>query len=353
MEFNRIVTHARPHLDEIVAIWLLRKFGEVRYPGIGTANIDYWSNGGTTPDGRSASAYEKEGALLIGVGGGRFDEHPGVGVERKKSQCAATLVARDLGVIEDPALDMILDTVAQNDLKGHGNPLDLANLALVMYGQMSHEQVIAWVTDGLEARYAERTKFFGQAAKEFAEKAMVEDIVRPSGKVKLAVIESDDDQVAKFAKTKDGCNAAVTVQKRSSGNVQIMTNKKFGIKLYDVVKAIRYEEQVEAGKIVTSDWKALESEGKVAGAENWFFHEEGQMLLNGSLTVTDMLPTRISLEKIVELIKIGLEIDSFEPRFAEKCLKGKCASSKGNPCLWYAYGFYRCRTVRFQMGQGK
>ncbi len=348
MKFDLIITHHRPHLDEIVAIWLLRKFGKTRYPGVGDARLESWSNGGATIDGRPASDYEKNGILLVGVGGGRFDEHPGVNVERKQGKSAAQLVAEDLGVDDEPALDMILDFVNKNDIKGFGNPLDLANLVLVMYQDHPTDEVIAWATVGVEARYAERRSFFTEAKREFEMKARVMEVPRPSGKIKMAVIESDNDQVAKFAKSKSGCNAALVIQKRSTGNVQILVNKKSGVRIYDIVQMIRYVEQEIRGKIVTTDWGALASEGKVAGAENWFFHEEGQMLLNGSLTVTDMPPTLIPLERIVEIAKIGLDNGSFEPGFAARCLKGKCASSRSNPCPWYAYGLHRCRSLRFQ-----
>ena len=67
--YKYIVTHSRPHLDEIAAIWILRKFGEQTFPGISTAQLIFWETGGQTPDGRSSQEYDNEGYLLLGVGG--------------------------------------------------------------------------------------------------------------------------------------------------------------------------------------------------------------------------------------------------------------------------------------------
>ena len=50
--FNEIVTHERPHLDEIVAIWLLRRFGETRFPGISQAKVSYTAIVRNGPDAR-------------------------------------------------------------------------------------------------------------------------------------------------------------------------------------------------------------------------------------------------------------------------------------------------------------
>lgn len=51
-------------MDEIAAIWILRKFGEEKFPGVSKAPIEFWNNGGNTPDGRSADEYERDGILL-------------------------------------------------------------------------------------------------------------------------------------------------------------------------------------------------------------------------------------------------------------------------------------------------
>jgi hypothetical protein len=47
----------------------------------------------------------------------------------------------------------------------------------------------------------------------------------------------------------------------------------------------------------------LSGEGRVLGAEEWYFHEKLQALLNGALTAKDVIPTKIPIEKITQIIK--------------------------------------------------
>ncbi|MDO8515705.1 MAG: hypothetical protein Q7S28_00445 [bacterium] len=308
VRFHTIVTHEKTHVDEYEAIRLLRKFGEVMFPGISTAKVIYWKMGGETPDGRSAEDYERDGVLLVGVGGGRFDEHPTVNVERKAGECAATLVAKALGVQDDPALAEILKYVVANDLKGGAQPFDIASLAKLMHQQHpdNPEMVMEWVLAGLEAKYQEQFQFWTSTKEDFERNAQVEEIATGGKLIKIVSIISDGDQISKFARSEHGGYAAVVIQKRLSGNVQIYTNKRSGVTLYDVAQMLRLAEQEKKGHVVTTDWDTLSSEGKVAGAEEWFFHKEGQMILNGSLTATGVSPTKLSLEEILDIIRIGL-----------------------------------------------
>ena len=69
-----LITHINPHLDEIFAIWLTRKF----HPGFKKAKIDF------VPSGQPGEiTYNKKlpdtdpNIVFLGVGAGKFDEHWG------------------------------------------------------------------------------------------------------------------------------------------------------------------------------------------------------------------------------------------------------------------------------------
>ena len=347
---HTIATHEKPHLDEIAAIWLLRKFGEKRFPGISTAGVAYWDSGGT-PDGRAADAYEKEGILPVGVGGGSLDEHPAEGRERREGECAATLTADLLGIRDDPVLEKILKFVLMSDTKGAGNSFDLAYLVKAFHRQYPEDskRVMEWVLLALEVKYNEQVEFLSSAREEF-QKAEVEEVPGPNGQtLKMATVRSDSELVGKFARSERGCRAAVVIQRLSRGNTQIYTNKLFRVLLYDVAQMIRLAEQEAKGEVVTTDWRLLASEGKVKGAEEWYFHSAGQFLLNGSLTTRNVPPTRLSLESIQEIVRIGVNPNAFEPKRAEDCTHGICTSTRNNPCPWYAWGLHRCRKIRYEM----
>jgi len=352
---STIATHEKPHLDEIVAIWLLKKFGEKKFPGISKAKITYWDTGGETPDNRPAEEYEKKGTVLIGIGGGRFDEHPNNGNPRKEGECTATLVAKVLQIENDPSLEKILAFTLNNDLKAAAHPFDLAYITKLMHQQYPDNpgKVITWVIAGLEVKYQEQYQFFNDTKKEFDKLAVIEKIPGPSKRVlTLVSITTDNEQMNKFARSNFGCNADIIIQKNSSGNVQIFSNQKKGkLTFYDVVQMIRLTEQKAKGKIITSDWKNLAAEGKVEGAEEWYYFEKGQMLLNGSHTARNIPATKLTMEEIKKIVKIGVNPIAFEPSRTNKCQKIICNSTRNNECPWYKFGLHRCRKIRFEMNK--
>lgn len=204
-------THEAPHLDEIAAKWLIEKFGNKEF----------------------LDKYAPNRTLEVGIGGGSFDEHPVHG-ERKEDECATTLVAKALGVDDEPALEKILKFVVTHDLKGGVQPFDLAYLVNLLHRQFPNdpEKVIEWATIGLEAKYQEQLQFFTATKQEFERAAEIEEIQGPGGQIlKMVTVVSDDEQMSKFARSSLGGRAAIVIQKRSSGNVQIYTNKRYGLTL--------------------------------------------------------------------------------------------------------------------------
>ena len=151
--------------------FLLKKFGENKFPGISKARIVCWNSGDGNGVGvkRSVDDYEKEGALFIGVGGGRFDEHPVASGERKQNECSATLVAKALGIADDPSLEKILKFALNNDIKAAASPFDLAYITKIMHQRYpdNSDKVMEWVMAGLEAKYQEQDSFFNEAKKNF------------------------------------------------------------------------------------------------------------------------------------------------------------------------------------------
>lgn len=77
-----LITHINPHLDDISAIWLFKKF----FPEFRGAQIEFIN--------ASRDAETKEGSgekIFFGTGGGKYDEHKG-----DLEDCAASLVWKDI-----------------------------------------------------------------------------------------------------------------------------------------------------------------------------------------------------------------------------------------------------------------
>lgn len=353
---NRIVTHVAPHLDEIFAIWLLRHFGEAEFPGVSSAPVEYWEAGMEETNWRDHFA---AGTLQLGVGGGRFDEHPRPGRDRKEGHSATSLVATALNVASDEGLKRTLDYVITDDLEGSRNPFSLASLVVTLHRQHPNDPqfVIDWATTAIDALLANQQHFFGETRREFEEKAVITTFRQHGKKRKLAAIETDDLQVPAFARSKLGGYVAVVIMRNSGGQTSILTNKHYRLKLNDLARCVRIEERrTKDESRPSANWKSLEIEGEVSGAEEWFYFKEGEMLLNGSPTHPEVPPTSLTLERLVELVTVALSDREFEPTRQEQCREGVCTNSSASPCPWYHWGLSRCRTIRYRTaypGTGK
>jgi len=340
--FTRILTHERPHLDEIAAIWLLRRFGDSRFPGVSQAEVSFTTVWKLAESGLSADEYERNGVLLLGVGGGRFDEHPTLEQGRKADDCATTLVARELGVNDDPTLTKILRFVYAADVLGNSSPFDVSYMVKLLHSQYPSEpqRVMDWALFAIEARYQEQVRFFTVVKPEFDAKAKVEEVQVGQRRLRMVTIESDEDGIHKYARSEYGARAAVVIQRRSSGNVAVLASKQTGVDLKEVAKLVRMAERAAKGLAPLEDEAQLLGEGRVPGAEEWFYHLPGQMLLNGSLTQDDVPATRLSLEQVAGLVRIGVDSGRLKPLCEST---GRCI---GDVCDWYVWSLARCRKLR-------
>jgi len=104
-----LITHINPHLDDITAIWLFKKF----HPDFEDANVQFVSAAkGNLPVDESLEE------VYLGVGRGKFDEHKG-----DIDDCAASLVWKDLEAsgfdpkneFEKQALEELIEWVRLDD----------------------------------------------------------------------------------------------------------------------------------------------------------------------------------------------------------------------------------------------
>lgn len=109
-----IVTHRRPHLDEVCALWIIQKY----WPNFEDADIVFVNTG---PDGgdvwNEIPADTHPFVIYVGIGRGRFDEHKG-----DQHESAASLVWTETKRLYQPrkgdsaAIDRLVDYVRREDL---------------------------------------------------------------------------------------------------------------------------------------------------------------------------------------------------------------------------------------------
>jgi len=313
-KIKQIATHVRPHLDEILAIWILRMFGALKFPGIETAEIIYWDAGSKTPDGRSAEEWLADGVLCVGVGGGMFDEHPNLAAKeaRREEECSASLVAKFLGVDEHPALMQLLKVVTGIDTSGGGGRFGVDSTMKLFYAQgLAVEAVAKWVEMWISAHFSKMDHFHTSAKAEFEKNAKVIKTTRRGQPFVIAAIESNHDSVAGYARSSLGCGADLVIIRKPNGQTFIQPTKRHvdreGRIMVGVTSLVRKAEFAKkGGEYKFQDEEMLKSEGSARGSEEWFFHMKMQSLMNGSNSAPNVKPSSLSLEEVVTCVIRGL-----------------------------------------------
>jgi len=344
---KKIVVCHFPRLDIYVAIWLLRKFGELFFPGVKTAEIVLLSG---KLEKQSEGERLKDGVLCVGFGNGSFD------VRAKKADCVTSLVANAINIKTDPALIKLIEFVVYKEVEGKNYPFDLAGLVVSMNHQYPENPdiVYTWLNDVFEAKYVDYQRILKPFQFEFERIARTEKIPGYSGStLKLAVLESDDPLVDDFIKSDfKNSDIAFLVHRRGTGHTQIITNRRFGLLIQDIVQLIRLSEQKNKKKVVTYEWKELALPGFAPGVEEWQYDDVNQTLINANFGGKLLPTTKLTLAKIVELVKLGANPKQFEPATQMACLRGQCYSRPGTPCPLYCFGLHRCRLIRHHQHNG-
>ncbi len=342
---TRIVTHNRPHADELVALMLLRKFpeGEQKFPGVSTAKVEFLSTG-KLAEGKTCLDFPD--TIFLGVGGGPFDEHATADKERESGEVCATLVAKYLNINDRPELQEILNVIKEEDL-GVAKDKDALSIGIKFLHSCfkdDYERIYKWaeisymahidaVRKGKQERpftieetkkileeennselnfwqdtIREARKFqndqYQLALKEF-DKAEKERFIASDGRsVDMAVITSDNEEINKAFRSK---KAQLIIQFNSRGNVSIFTYQKRGLDLSNSIILLRMAEQFYRwNEIKIKDKTILGGEGVIDDIPWYLFHTK-DCAFNGSLTTKDIPPTMIPHQKVVDLVVEGLK----------------------------------------------
>ena len=272
----------------------------------------------------SRKSWEKEGSILIDLGGGIFDHH-------KDDSFSSFLVAKYLGIENKPELKAILKYLEEDDNFGLHNKFgDLAHIIKMMYKQnIDVQKIFSFVSSALDAMIY----FDDESKKEFEAKSKIYKIKRGKNKIKIAIIESDNQNISRYALQNE--RMGVVVQKRSSGHIMIFTNNIYKIDLRDIIGAIRKKELEILGK-TDIDIKTLKREGKHPEIQHWYYHKALNALLNGSDALADTPPTIIPLDEIVKIVLFSISTEF--PDFCKECVFDKCP--------YFKYSFYKCYKKR-------
>ena len=305
---HTIVTHQMPHVDEVAGIVLLRQYGEEKFPGIKKAKFVFWDAGSRPHDKKNWMDHAKEGRLLVGIGGGCFDEHPNENTDRAKSHCAATLIAEYLGIDKKPEVQQLLKYTLNNDTNGGTNPFDLGaliNLGNKTWWDTDPQAIFSWAMQPIEWHLLKQRKFFIETKKEFDTYANIIPIVYKGRTIKIVAIESNDTEIGAYARSEHGTSAAIVIQKNEKGQIAITSQKRAAINFDEVIVHLRKKEaQIKRLPFQGLD---LSVDGTLPEIDNWYYDKPAGRILNGSLSAPNVTATRIYFNCIIDIVCETLE----------------------------------------------
>jgi hypothetical protein len=133
---NAVVTHTDPDIDDGVGIYGLKRYGSKVWRGIENAEIRTTSE--RVNDPKVTEELEKSGIIYVGIGGGRYDEHP-VGEKRRQDrESAATLVAKHLGIDMRASLGAILDYGFAKNYSADTGHFEIGPLFKLAFRHLTH-----------------------------------------------------------------------------------------------------------------------------------------------------------------------------------------------------------------------
>lgn len=334
-----LVLHQSFHADEAVCVWLFKRFGVKIYQFEKLFEFKNWKIRFLPHDEIPPQEELMEtNEIAFGGGGGDYDEHN----KNQKKLCAAILFARRLGLDEDPQLQPLLTYTKQNDTKGYRGFLDIKHqIQLMQKAKKSGEYILARICELLDLWFDYEQKPFFATKKEVEENAVVRKMNFKNKEVRVVSVASDREEAHKLCMNL--FKPLFSVVKRSNGNCQIFFNQYFQ-KEVDLFKDV-------ANLIIASELVRWHKEKAVAIAEtgtlsSGIWHvTPGAFIMNGSKTVADMPPTRLTVTEIVNLIAIAVE-KKFHPKHKTSCEKGVCLATKGQECPLKIAHLSQCTEVR-------
>jgi len=270
-----IVTHYSPDFDGIPAIWILKKF----HPDFEDAKVIFLPAGQTLDD--KPAGFDPD-VIHVDTGGGPFDHH-----ETNEYTCAAKLVwewlKKERG-ITDEVIERLMPTITVYD---HGKEVEWRDALDDKY-----ELMLPALIDGWKVLYPgqyEKVLEFGMKCMDAAYGIMKSKIeaekILAKGKVfdtkwgKGIGVETENEAVLQLG---EKMGYSLVVKKDS---------KRQSVRIYG-----RSDRGVDLSQ-------ACEKIKKLDPDARWFLHASGCLLLNGSAKQPRMNPTKLSLEKVIEVLK--------------------------------------------------
>ncbi|MDQ3239167.1 MAG: hypothetical protein M3P33_01450 [bacterium] len=270
-----LVTHFYPDLDGITGIWLLRRFGGKHFEN---SLVEFVPARHTWLD---QAADSNPDIIHIDTGLGLFDHHL-----TDERTCATKKVFESLN-LDDEALERIVDHVTAID---HFEDLTWPDPLADMYDFELDSIIIGW-----KAAYPERHK-------DYVEWGMIAlDGVYRSIKNKISAEHSLSESGAEFESI---WGPAIAIQAFNDEVLRVGQKMGFVVvarldpnKHYLRIKGRSDRDDIDLTNVYNK-LLALDPEA------TWFLHPDKKQLLNGNTKNPNNVSTKLSLDEVIELLKV-------------------------------------------------
>ena len=272
-----IVTHLSPDLDAIASVWLIKKY----LTGWKDAQIKFVPTG-TTLDNNLPDS--NKDIIHVDTGLGKFDHHQINEYTSATKLVYKYLISKDLIESKEvKPLEKIVEYVNSTD-----------HFAEVFYFEPDSDRydfMIRQLIDGLKVINREETK-------------LIEIIFQLLDAV-LVVFKNKvnaEEEIKKGFVFRSYLGKSLAIETKNEETVKLALKKGFSL-------VVRRHPDAGFTRIKTLPDKKLslkpvyEKITKIDKKGSWFYHISGHMLLNGSSGNPKLIPTPLSLNKIIELIK--------------------------------------------------
>lgn len=285
----------------LVAVFLLRSFGETQYPGIQQAQIEFME----------APLPPQEGVLTL---------------ERGTTAPTYTdTVAQQLDLHRHQELQNIIHWGTQQ--KRQRFPFDMATAIenLVEHSDISNAQALQTALALLQAHViAEQHHHYTlpdewKAARE-QERVTNYTMQHNGDELSVLRIESNMAQLIQYLFSLDSVKTDIIVQQKNEGVVRIMANPESTVHLHSVYNILRVEE------------KRKHAEHTAA----WHHNTKQQLLYHSG-------NTSLTGEEIIQALHLGLDTEMLE----KDCPDTGC---RGSQCYFFDYDLARCQSRKEESG---
>lgn len=308
---HTIAIFPKVQVDTIVSIYLLKAFGEEAFPGVKDAKIAFMSK---APEGKAPEEIEREGMLLVDLGG-MFDHHRTNTESGKRQDCAATLIASYLRIDKQKYLEKLLQWAKRDDLEGKGTlSEDGLDRAFGLSGIISNlnrelkqtpEKIVELILPLIHHHVEEQRhraeglpKLYEEL--EAAGKTRRWKMKQGAAEIKVAAVECDDIGIAGWLKAVKRMD--LVVQRAPTGHTNVITRQERSIDLRPVIERLRVEESIALGVPLSLDKEKLQSVGKIQEVPMWYYDDAANTLQNGGIDPGEIPPTKLSFDKIIDII---------------------------------------------------